>query len=205
MDTWRLIATERARLVDGLAGVTEAEWDSPSLCAGWLARDVLAHLVSTAEMTPRRFVFGLLRHGLAFHRMTAADAARYGERPVPALLERLAGLATSHDHPPGPIETLLLEAVVHGEDILFPLGLTADHVPEALVRAADFARTAQPLVGCRRRIAGLRLQATDCDWQTGSGPEVLGPLRSVLLAMCGRKAALASLNGPGVTALEARP
>jgi uncharacterized protein (TIGR03083 family) len=204
MDTWRLVATERARLVSALAELTDADWQAPSLCGGWRTLDVLAHIVSTAEMTPGRFVGGMLRSGFRFNQMVATDIATYGAGGTRALLPKLVESITSTKHPPGPVDTMLLETVVHGEDIVFPLGRSIDHSVAALVGAAEFGRTAQPLVGCRKRIAGLRLTATDTDWTTGDGPEVDGPLNQLLLAMCGRKAAMATLDGPGVEILKQR-
>ncbi|WP_188317056.1 maleylpyruvate isomerase family mycothiol-dependent enzyme [Solihabitans fulvus] len=205
MDTWQLIATERTRLADSLAGLDESAWRSPSLCAGWSNQDALAHIVATAEITQGGFFGGLLRNGFSFQKMVAGDIHRVGAAGVPRMLERLRASAGSRNHPPGPVASMLLEIVVHGEDIAFPLGNAVDHSPEALVGAAEFGKSAQPLVGCRKRIAGLRLRATDAEWSTGSGPEVSGPLVPLLLAMCGRKAALDSLTGEGVAALRERP
>lgn len=204
MDTWRLVAIERARLVSALAELTDADWQAASLCQGWQARDVLAHIVSTAEMTPGRFLGGMVRNGFRFNQMTARDVRDYGANGVRALLPRLVESITSTKHPPGPVDTMLLETVVHGDDIAFPLGKAIDHSEEALVGAAEFGRTAQPLVGCRKRIAGLRLTATDVDWTTGDGPDVSGPLNVLLLAMCGRKPAMAALDGAGVAILQQR-
>jgi hypothetical protein len=59
-------------------------------------------------------------------------------------------------------------------------------------------------LGAKKRIAGLRLEATDADWSTGEGPLVRGPLLSLVLAMTGRSVALADLDGPGVAELGRR-
>jgi len=56
-----------------------------------------------------------------------------------------------------------------------------------------------------RRIAGLRLRATDSNWVHGDGPEVSGPLISLILAMTGRKGAHPDLSGEGLTTLANRP
>ena len=53
-------------------------------------------------------------------------------------------------------------------------------------------------VGAKKRVAGLRLVATDVDWSHGSGPEVSGPGEAILLAASGRPAGLAELDGAGV-------
>jgi hypothetical protein len=47
----------------------------------------------------------------------------------------------------------------------------------------------------------VRVIATDSDVAVGDGPEVRGPSLSLLLALSGRKVALAELDGPGVALL----
>lgn len=61
-----------------------------------------------------------------------------------------------------------------------------------------------PRIGAGRRIRGLRLRATDLEWTHGDGPEVTGPGEALLMAMSGRPAALADLDGPGHATLAAR-
>lgn len=39
-----LIAAERQELADLLGGLRPAQWDAPSLCAGWRIREVAAHM-----------------------------------------------------------------------------------------------------------------------------------------------------------------
>jgi hypothetical protein len=69
---------------------------------------------------------------------------------------------------------------------------------------ADSWKNSNLLIGAKRRITGLRLQATDAQWAHGDGPEVSGPLISLILAMTGRKAVHADLSGEGVTELTSR-
>jgi hypothetical protein len=69
---------------------------------------------------------------------------------------------------------------------------------------ADFFKGSNLLIGSKNRIAGLTLRATDADWRTGAGPEVSGPLLSLVLAMTGRAAALADLSGDGLATLRSR-
>lgn len=69
---------------------------------------------------------------------------------------------------------------------------------------ADFYKGSNLLIGAKSRIAGVTLRATDADWSHGSGPEVSGPLLSLVLAMTGRKVALGDLEGPGVEVLRSR-
>jgi hypothetical protein len=100
---------------------------------------------------------------------------------------------------------MLGEIVVHGEDIRRPLGLS-HHSPEpALVAVADSWKNSNLLIGAKRRIGGLLLRASDADWRHGEGPEVVGPLQSLVLAMTGRKGSHQDLGGDGLEVLASRP
>jgi uncharacterized protein (TIGR03083 family) len=101
--------------------------------------------------------------------------------------------------------SMLGEIVVHGEDIRRPLGLRHDPPEAALVAVAESWKESNLLIGSKRRIAGLRLRATDADWSHGTGPEVAGPLTSLVAAMGGRQGAHADLTGDGLTILASRP
>lgn len=205
MDTWQLIATERTRLLDTLEGLSEEDWDSAAMCGGWTNKQALAHIIATAEVTQGKFFTGVAKNGFNFHAMVASDIRRVAADSPEQMLRRFRGDIPSHNHPPGPVASMLMETVVHGEDIAFPLGLSIDHSKEALLATADFAKNAQPLVGVKKRIAGLTLQAMDADWSTGNGPQVRGPLVPLLLGMCGRKPAMERLYGAGVEILRQRP
>ena len=99
---------------------------------------------------------------------------------------------------------MLGEVVTHTEDITRPLGL--EHQPEAEAKAAclDHYKKVNFPVGAKKRIAGLRLRATDVDWTYGDGPEVSGPALSLLMVMTGRSAGLDGLEGAGVADLRSR-
>jgi hypothetical protein len=112
---------------------------------------------------------------------------------------------TRTNAPPGPKDTWLGEAFVHGEDIRRPLGLTRAYPLDQVARTLTFYTNSQAIIGGRNRVAGLTLRATDTDYQVGSGPLVDGPVMSLLLAAGGRKVALADLTGPGVEVLAQRP
>jgi len=64
--------------------------------------------------------------------------------------------------------------VCHSADIRRPTGVTRS-VPEAtLLTVADTARRIGFPIQAKKRIAGLRLSATDFDWSTGDGPAIAG-------------------------------
>jgi hypothetical protein len=71
-------------------------------------------------------------------------------------------------------------------------------------RPADFYKNSNLIVGTKRRIDGLTLRATDTEWTHGSGPEVTGPIITLVMAMTGRKAAADALTGDGVATLRSR-
>jgi hypothetical protein len=100
---------------------------------------------------------------------------------------------------------MLVDVFTHTNDIRRPLALPPLPVPEADLRAiADHAKTLGFPIGAKKRIAGLRLRATDLDWSTGEGPEVTGPLEALIMAMMGRRAALDDLAGEGKAELARR-
>jgi uncharacterized protein (TIGR03083 family) len=204
-DPWSLIHTEREALADDLATVTDEQWATPSLCAGWSVRDVLAHMTATAKMTPPAFFVAMAGAGFRFNTMTARGVARETAAGTPAEgLAEFRRYTQVTSHPPGPTETWLSETVVHSTDIRRPLSMTRDYPDQVLVQTADFVKVTNLLLGAKKRIDGLSLRATDADWATGSGPEVSGPLLSLIMAMTGRQAALADLTGEGVSVLRER-
>jgi hypothetical protein len=99
---------------------------------------------------------------------------------------------------------MLTDLVCHSGDIRRPIGLTRI-VPEAtLVAVADTVKRVAFPLQTKKRIAGLRMSATDSDWTAGDGPDVEGPLASLIFVMAGRKAPLDDLSGEGKHTLEAR-
>jgi uncharacterized protein (TIGR03083 family) len=201
---WPLIQAEREALAVDLAKLDESAWRTPSLCAGWTVRDVLGHMTATARMTPPKFFLGLARSGFRFNVMTADDVRRETAGSAAAGLAGFRDLIGATTHPPGPVDAMLGESIVHGEDIRRPLFIIREYPAAAVTRAADFYKSSNLIVGGKKRIAGLRLRATDADWSTGDGPQVEGPAISLLLAMVGRAAAVRDLSGDGLSTLAAR-
>jgi uncharacterized protein (TIGR03083 family) len=97
----------------------------------------------------------------------------------------------------------LVDGTIHHQDIRRSLGRPRSVPADRLERVLGLV-PGNPRLGAGRRIRGLRLRATDVDWAHGRGPEVTGPGEALLMAMSGRPAALADLNGPGLGALAER-
>jgi uncharacterized protein (TIGR03083 family) len=202
--TWKLIHAERATTAALLASLTPEQWGQRSLCGDWSVQVAAGHILAGAEQTTGRFLGHMAANGFRFNRMIDRDARTAGALAPEAIVDRLEATTTATNHPPAPVMTMLGEVLVHTEDICHPLGLTADHAPEAVTACLDMYKTTSFPVGTKKRIAGLRLSPTDVDWSHGDGPEVTGPARSLLLVMTGRAGALDDLAGEGVSTLRAR-
>jgi uncharacterized protein (TIGR03083 family) len=201
---WPVIHAERAALADDLDGLADARWSTPSLCTGWSVHDVLGHMTSAAKMTPPRFITRMAAARFRFDVMAQKNIAVETAGGPAATLAEFRRVKDATSAPPGPIDTWLGETIVHAEDIRRPLGIAHTDPADALIRVAEFYKGSNLLIGAKNRIAGLTLRATDVDWSSGSGPEVRGPMVSLVLAMTGRGAAVAELSGQGVGTLGGR-
>jgi uncharacterized protein (TIGR03083 family) len=121
-----------------------------------------------------------------------------------AALAELRGHVNDTTSPPGPVDAMLGEALIHTEDIRRPLGIAHTYPVDAVVRSLDFFKNSNLLIGAKKRVDGLTLRATDASWSHGSGPVVEGPAHSLLMAMTGRSAALGDLSGDGLETLSSR-
>ena len=204
-DVWPMIHGERRALAADLDSLDETKWTTPSLCGEWTVRDVLAHMTATAKLTPAGFFGKMLTSGFSLKRLQAKDIAAEEVGAPGDTLARFMAEVDSTKHPPGPIDSWLGEAIVHAEDIRRPLGMEHSYSTEAAVRVADFYKGSNLIIGAKKRIGGLRLRATDTDWAHGDGPEVSGPIVSLVMAMTGRKAAISDLAGDGAATLSSRP
>ncbi len=203
-DLWGIIHGERKALAADLQGLTDAQWAAPSLCTDWTVRDVLAHMAATASMTPPRFIGAFVLSGFNFASVQSKGIAAQRGRSAVETLARFTSLVNSSNHPPGPTDTWLGEVIVHSEDIRRALGIKHAYPTDAAVQVANFYKNSNLLIGAKTRIAGLKLRATDADWSHGDGPEVAGPIVSLVLAMTGRRAVMDDLAGDGVATLRSR-
>ena len=201
---WPVIHAERQALADDLAQATAEHWATPSLCSEWTVHQVLAHLVSAARMTPVRFVRRFAAAGFRFNEFTGRQVSIEGAGGPAATLAAFRAVQHRRSAPPGPGDTWLGEAFVHGEDIRRPLGIARAYPLSFVTRTIAFYAGSNVIIGGKARVAGVTLQATDADFSVGTGPPVQGPAVSLLLAAAGRRSALAELTGPGVPILAGR-
>jgi uncharacterized protein (TIGR03083 family) len=202
-DVWPLVHAERSALIDDLAGLDDAAWEQPALCAGWTVHDVVAHLVDVARSTRLGFAVDMLRAGFDFDRQNTRGIERARGASPQETLQRLREAAGRTSTPIAPLDTRLVEEVVHGEDIRRPLGISHSYSRTAVVRSLhQQVHTSVAFGGARELVAGLRLVAADADLVIGDGPEVTGPALALLLTISGRRVALDELTGPGIDTLR---
>ena len=201
-DSWRVIAEHRLALAALLEPLTEAEWETPSLCAGWRVRDVAAHIALAAQPPG---IGSMIADGVRargrFHRLNHDVSVRYADtRPPERLVAELREHAASRRLPAVTnYRNALFDILVHGQDIAIPLGRELAMPREGALAGATRVWTMGWPFWARRRLRGVRLVATDADWAVGSGAEVSGPIDVLLLLLTGRvDTARPKLTGPGV-------
>ena len=195
---------ERAELAELLAALTEEQWHQPSLCEGWLVRDVVAHMLGYDELSHWQLFKRFARGGFVPARVNKLGVAEFSGRSPRELCElarrciRPRGLTAGFG---GMIA--LSDGMIHQQDIRRPLGLPRVIEPHRLCAVLNFALTSPAIRGAKR-VRGVRLVASDLDWSHGEGPEVQGPAEALLMAMAARPDALNDLCGPGKPALSGR-
>ena len=203
---WRVVARQRLAMADMLAGLSEADWEQPSLCAGWRVRDVAAHvtLIPIAPSAGSLLVdFAKARGNYA--RFNTVASQRRAARTPSQLVQDLRTTAETRSVPwPVNPANVMWDILVHAQDIALPLGIDFPTPPDAGAAAATrIWELRWPFsFGAKRRLGAFRLTATDADWTMGTGPEVAGPIAAILLLLTGRTtAATPLLTGNGVRSL----
>lgn len=191
-----MVAAEFDALADLLAGITDDQWDTPSLCEGWRVREVVAHMTMPARYSVEEFQAELRACEGDFTKLSNTVASRDAALPTTELVANLRSDTMKNWVPPGGgFSGALNHVVIHGLDATVPLG-TPVPVPEPTIRAVLDGLT----VGGVHRffgvdIDGRGLRATDLDWSYGSGPELLGTGGDLALAICGRTLPAGRLTG----------
>ena len=199
---WSFVHRERARLADDLATLPDEAWTTPSLCPGWDVHDVLAHLVDTAKTSRIGFARRMLFARFDFDGDNAFGVRRERRAKARDTVEALRAVVPLTLTPLAPRPTRLVEAIVHGEDIRRPLGITASYDCAAVTAALTYqVKTTVAMGGGGERVEGVRLAATDCEFATGSGDEVRARAIDLLLAVSGRGVGAQAFDGPGTSRL----
>ncbi len=206
MDTWTRIKNGREAFADYLTTLSEDDWKMQSLCDDWTVKDVAAHMLVIPTI-PKAKVFGaFLRSGFNLDKMNAQFVARLTESmSTNDIVTALRASAASQTMPPGlKLPGVFTELSIHAADISEAVGTTFDLPVDDYVAGLVHLKDVQPVFGCKQRIAGLKLEATDAEWSTGTGPLVSGSAKDLVLAMTARPSAFARLTGDGVATMQSR-
>ncbi len=191
------IAAERRELAELLEGLPAEAWDAPSLCAGWRVREVVAHMTMPFHSSTRRFLREMVRARGDFNRMAdrcaRLDAEKWSAEEFVSMLRKNA--RHPWKPPGGGFRGALSHDVIHGLDVTSALGVDR-RVPEERLRlileGSDSARSRR-FFGTD--LEGVRLQADDMEWASGSGRPLIGHAQDLLLVICGRKLPEGRLRG----------
>jgi uncharacterized protein (TIGR03083 family) len=206
VDIQPAIADERRRIADLVDSLSPEQLDTPSLCGDWTVKQVAGHLLAAIGKPPTPVLPLIARSGFNIHKANSRLAALVAEQPAADLAQGLRDNAENPFRPPiVGYQGQLTDLHVHGQDMRRPLGLPHGLRLERLRVSLDFLVGGRAVgFAPRRRLAGLRFEATDLDWSAGTGPLVTGPAEALMLAMTGRGVALTELDGPGVPILRNR-
>ena len=210
-EVWAAIDDQRGRTADLLEQLTDAQWEHPSLCAGWTVRHVAAHLTLQQQRVRDVAAFvarnpRMLR-SVTLNRVIHDSAVLQARLPADEIVDRIRSMIGSQRHNAfvTHLETLT-DILVHGQDIALPLGADLEMLTPATAVAASrvWSSRGSWLAGVFRALPldGYRLVATDTDWTRGDGPEVSGPVGAILLLLTGRAVALEQLTGRGADRLR---
>lgn len=205
-DYARLHADEVSDISAFLRGLSEEQWEHPSLCGEFTVRDVVGHMLSATDTSVWKVLRMLPAAGFSIDRVSVAMAKQRVDGRTSQEL-----IADFEAHDPGrgltrlfPLKSTLLERVVHHQDMRRPLAMPRQIPEERLTAVLDVAVKGHNGVNSKKRAAGLALRAVDVDWSHGDGPVVEGPGEAILMALCDRAVAIEELSGDGIETLRGR-
>ncbi|MFJ3088246.1 maleylpyruvate isomerase family mycothiol-dependent enzyme [Streptomyces sp. NPDC086838] len=201
----RAIQVERLALAEDLAELSEAQWAKTSLCERWTVEQVVAHLTAGASTRMWRWLLSMLAAGFNPDLHNDRRLAKHRGATPEETLRRFRAVVDGPAGPTGHAAAWLGEIVVHSEDIRRPLGLARTPPVATTTAVARFFASRDFTVPSKTATAGLRLEATDGPFTTGSGDLLRGPTLSLVMGMAGRIAACQDLEGDGASVLRSRP
>lgn len=187
IDLGAAVAAEFLALAELLDGLAHDAWDTPSLCAGWRVREVVAHMSMPVRYSPEEFYAELRVCGGDFTRLSDRVAFRDAALPTDVLVGNLRDEMMHRWVPPGggPMGALN-HVVIHGLDVTVPLDLSRQPPEETIRAALDDLSGGGTHARFGMALAGLSLRATDMEWTFGSGTPITGPAADLALLLCGR-------------------
>lgn len=174
------LVDERARFMATIDALSDREFESGrTLCSGWAPRDVLAHLIGTAETGA--YLRGALRINVV-NAAIVASARRVRRAELSARGRTWAAQPTIGNAVGA--RFLLGDVAVHHQDVLRGLGRIRDVPPAA--SAAILREGVLLSTGTRRNLLRYRVEPVDGP-ALGRGRVVRGTSEAIGLWLAGRK------------------
>ncbi|GAB3258088.1 maleylpyruvate isomerase family mycothiol-dependent enzyme [Kineosporia babensis] len=202
-----LTTANRLLLADLLESLDEQQWHTPTLCAGWSAQEMAAHLLQPSITSFAQVFLVAIRYRGNTDRTVDHITRRIARRPRSDLIRLLRAHAHDRLDPPrvGPMGPYV-DTCIHLRDIARPLGLetTVEGHQWRLVLDYLTAPGPAPALFGVHSLQGLALHATDLDhtWGDPHGQRIEGPAEALAMAITGRTHALPDLTGPGLAQLR---
>ncbi|MGK0274850.1 MAG: hypothetical protein ACI9N0_001231 [Ilumatobacter sp.] len=206
-DAWTQAAQARRDFADMIDGLSPEQINAPTLCEGWTAHHVAAHLVTFVDVPLPKFIFNVAKAKGNFDVAANKMAQRIADRPVTDLVATLRAKANKKAAlPMFPGELTMVDTMVHTQDVRRALDLSGDLPTDAVRASLEFLTTSKRavvLLEHKGLLDGLRLESTDSDWSYGEGQLVSGTNEALLLGIL-RRPVFEELNGDGVATLRQR-
>ncbi|HEX8869800.1 MAG TPA: maleylpyruvate isomerase family mycothiol-dependent enzyme, partial [Lentzea sp.] len=146
------LEAERLSVADLLEDLTDDEWRCETLCAGWTAQEMAAHLTTSTRTGWGDVIRGIVRARFDWNRMEDLSARSLAARFTRSeLIAQIRSTAASPKRAPmaAPIDPLV-DFLVHGQDIARPLGRVREMPSEPAQAALDHVMKS-PFWGARKR------------------------------------------------------
>jgi uncharacterized protein (TIGR03083 family) len=198
-----LISAERRGLTDVLGSLSAKQWRSPSLCSGWTTAHVVAHMTMPFRISEEEYRRGMAESGGRFDEFSDAMAARDSRLPQAELVAALRDNIDNPWSPPGGGQAgALSHDLIHGLDITWPLSIQypVPHLALTTVLGMLAGEDGHSVFGAD--LTGLELTASDLGWSSGSGEQVVGPARDLLLLLARRSLPHDGVRGPAAQRLR---
>jgi len=200
------IATERRAFADTLETLTPEQWARPSLCEGWVVKDVAAHLLVGPTTSMPEFLVAMPTSRFDFDRanrkLTATRAARSTEELV-ALIRKHAD--SRFTPPRQDWRAPLMDLFIHRLDCLVPLNISSDRPLAPWTDILYFlVEPGTQRLFTKRPAPDVTLAATDLQWSHGSGPRVAGTAEALASRSPVEGQGSRGSPGPGMDKLRPR-
>lgn len=176
---------QRTGLVEVLDGLSDADWDDPSLCEGWRIREVVAHITMPYRHSGKTILLAMARargrFDVAADRLARRDTAEHSAAQLLECLRRNVGHPWK---PPGGGQLgALSHDVIHGLDITEALHTDPISPPGRTAMVLANPKLARAF---KVNVSSYHLLATDTPFTQGVGQPIRLPAKDLLMLCTAR-------------------